>query len=57
VGWICNLIGGRLRLRAEGAFSWLLFVALKKKSLAEYCGAFLLNCKFDELARQFSQMV
>jgi hypothetical protein len=51
------LIGGRLRLRAEGAFSWLLFVALKKKSLAEYCGAFLLNCKFDELARQFSQMV
>jgi hypothetical protein len=48
VGWICNLIGGFLGLRAEGAFGWLLFVASKWKSLASDCGAFCLLEKFEK---------
>jgi ABC-type uncharacterized transport system permease subunit len=41
VGWICNLIGGRLGLRAEGAFGWLcFFVGQKKKASRVIAGLF-----------------
>jgi hypothetical protein len=43
VGWICNLIGGVSGVSAICEFDDLRFIASKKKSLAEYCGAFFIH--------------
>jgi hypothetical protein len=44
VGWICNLIGSCLGLRAEGAFGWLCFlVGKKEKASREIAGLFCLS--------------